>query len=123
MGRFANPNSDSIYGYSDDVGEWVGPQILIGGNVGGAAKGATFAGSLSEKTLASAAVSISGRAGSAVGRAAVKGGDELVDVFRVVGPEEAADIAKTGAYRVQPRGAGKYFFPPRGKRRIWARCI
>jgi hypothetical protein len=41
---------------------------------------------------------------------AAKSGDDLVDVFRVVGPNEAADIAKTGAYRVQPGGEGKYFF-------------
>ncbi len=46
---------------------------------------------------------------------AAKSGDDLVDVFRVVGPEEAADIAKTGAYRVQPGGEGKYFFPTQGQ--------
>src|SRR5690606_18114510 len=38
-------------------------------------------------------------------------GDDLVDVWRTVGPDEAADIAATGAYRVQPGGEGKYFFP------------
>lgn len=37
--------------------------------------------------------------------------DEMVDVWRTVGPDEAADIARTGAYRVQPGGEGKYFFP------------
>ena len=73
MGRFGNPNSDSIYGYSDDVGEWVGPQILIGGNVGGAAKGAAYAGSLSEKALASAVASLSGRTAASAGTGALAG--------------------------------------------------
>ncbi len=42
-------------------------------------------------------------------------GDDLVDVWRVVGPDEAADIARTGGYRVQPGGEGKYFFPTSGQ--------
>ncbi len=41
--------------------------------------------------------------------------DDLVDVWRVVGPDEAADIAKRGAYRVPFGGEGKYFFPTRGQ--------
>ena len=47
------------------------------------------------------------------GQVAAKNGDELVDVWRVVGPDEAAQIAKTKTYQVQPGGEGKYFFPTR----------
>lgn len=38
---------------------------------------------------------------------------DLVDVWRVVGPDEAAQIGKTGSYQVQLGGEGKYFFPAR----------
>lgn len=44
---------------------------------------------------------------------AAKSGDDLVDVWRVVGPDEAAQIGKTGSYQVQLGGEGKYFFPTR----------
>lgn len=44
---------------------------------------------------------------------AAKSGDDLVDVWRVVGPDEAAQISKTGSYQVQLGGEGKYFFPTR----------
>lgn len=40
---------------------------------------------------------------------------EAAQVFRVVGPEEAADIAKTGAYRSPAGLEGKYFFPTRAQ--------
>lgn len=46
-------------------------------------------------------------------RVAAKTGDDLVDVWRVVGPDEAAQISKTGSYQVQLGGEGKYFFPTR----------
>jgi hypothetical protein len=46
---------------------------------------------------------------------AAKSGDDLVDVWRVVGPDEAAGITKTGGYSVQLGGEGKYFFPTRGQ--------
>ena len=49
--------------------------------------------------------------GSGAANTAANTGDDLVDVWRTVGPDEAADIAATGAYRVQPGGEGKYFFP------------
>ncbi len=49
------------------------------------------------------------------GRVAAKSGDDLVDVWRVVGPDEAAGITKTGGYSVQLGGEGKYFFPTRGQ--------
>lgn len=38
-----------------------------------------------------------------------KGGDELVDVFRAVKPDELADIQKTGAFNNLPGLEGKYF--------------
>lgn len=44
---------------------------------------------------------------------AAKGGDDLVDVWRTVGADEAADVARTGGYRVPAGGEGKYFFPTR----------
>ena len=44
---------------------------------------------------------------------AAKTGDDLVDVWRVVGPDEAAQIGKTRSYQVQLGGEGKYFFPTR----------
>ena len=62
IGRFGNPNTNSIYAYSDDIGQWVGPQILIGGNAGNAAKATTYVGNLGEKALAQAAASLSARA-------------------------------------------------------------
>ncbi|WP_232514424.1 TNT domain-containing protein [Cellulomonas sp. PSBB021] len=62
IGRFGNPNTNSIYAYSDDIGQWAGPQILIGGNAGNAAKATSYVGNLSEKVLAEAAASLSARA-------------------------------------------------------------
>lgn len=52
---------------------------------------------------------------ASIGKSAVaaKSGDDLVDVWRVVGPDEAAQIGKTGSYQVQLGGEGKYFFPTR----------
>lgn len=38
---------------------------------------------------------------------ATNGGGDLVDVWRVVGPDEAAQVAKTRTYQVQPGGEGK----------------
>ena len=83
IGRFGNPNTNSIYAYSDDIGQWVGPQILIGGNAGNAAKATTYVGNLGEKVLAQAAASLSARA--AVETAANSAGrvaDDAVELFR-----------------------------------------
>ncbi|WP_416391616.1 hypothetical protein NR756_02680 [Alloalcanivorax xenomutans] len=41
--------------------------------------------------------------------AAVAHGNDLVDVFRAVGPDELADIQKTGAFNNIPGLEGKYF--------------
>lgn len=71
--------------------------------------------------LSTAAVVPGGRLikGAASGAKAMsrvaRAGDELVDVWRVVGSDEAAQIARSGTYRVQPGGMGKYFFPTQGQ--------
>ena len=46
---------------------------------------------------------------------AAKSGDDMVDVWRAVGPDEAADIARSNAYRPGPGQIGKYFYPTRGQ--------
>jgi hypothetical protein len=53
-----------------------------------------------------------GRAGTKVAKSS---DDDSVDVWRVVGPEEAADIAKSGSYGPGSGNAGKYFYPTRGQ--------
>jgi len=67
--RFGNPDHDSIYRYSDDIGALVGPQILIGGEIGGAAKGVAYAGEVAEAGLSaasrSALAAVTGGAGAA----------------------------------------------------------
>ncbi|UJP39778.1 hypothetical protein [Cellulomonas palmilytica] len=83
IGRFGNPNTNSIYAYSDDIGEWAGPQILIGGNAGNAAKATSYVGNVGERVLAEAAASLSARA--AVETAANSAGrvaDDAVELFR-----------------------------------------
>lgn len=44
---------------------------------------------------------------------AAESGDDLVDVWRAVGPDEAADIARSQAYKPGPGQIGKYFYPTR----------
>ncbi|UJP39147.1 RHS repeat-associated core domain-containing protein [Cellulomonas palmilytica] len=90
IGRFGNPNTNSIYAYSDDFGEWTGLHILIGGNAGNAAKATSYVGNLGEKVLAEAAASLSARA--AVETAANTAGD-------------AAEIIQSTARAQAARGA------------------
>jgi hypothetical protein len=67
-------------------------------------------------TSAKAAVSSATAAiGARLARTATGATDDLIDVYRVVGAAEADDIARAGAYRVQPGGEGKYFFPTQGQ--------
>ena len=49
------------------------------------------------------------------GDAAETAGEDAVKVFRVHGPEETADIAKSGGFRNPPGLEGKYFFPTRAQ--------
>jgi hypothetical protein len=52
---------------------------------------------------------------------AAKAGDDLVDLYRAVGPHELADIQKTGAFRSRPGIEGKYFTPTGQEASTYAR--
>ena len=83
IGRFGNPNTNSIYAYSDDIGQWVGPQILIGGNAGNAAKATSYVGNVGERVLAEAAASLSARAAfETAANSAGRVADDAVELFR-----------------------------------------
>ena len=73
------------------------------------------AGGLATESIAELFIGAKGTTKLAKLSTAANTGDDLVDVWRVVGPDEAADIARTGGYRVPPGGEGKYFFPTRGQ--------
>lgn len=84
--------------------------------VGSVAEGAAAAGENLPRIAADGAEG-AGKAGDLISKLADSIGDEDTareaeeQIFRIVGPEEAADIAETGAYH-NPYGLeGKYFFP------------
>ncbi|WP_460985761.1 hypothetical protein, partial [Sinomonas halotolerans] len=82
---------------------------------------------VAEALISTAAIIPGGRlikgaaSGAKVIGATSKGSDDLIQIWRAVGPDEAADVAKSGVYRPGPGLEGKYFFPTKDQAENLAR--